>query len=69
MILEDANGTAYRYRISEFLQVGPDDTWVTEPAEGRDVVSLQTCTEAFNDFMTLGPNWEVRFIARADRVD
>ena len=68
VILEDANGVAFRYRVSEFLQVAPDNTWVTEPVEGRDMVSLQTCIESFNDFATLGPNWGIRFIARADRV-
>jgi sortase A len=68
VILEDTNGTVYRYRISEFLQVAPGDTWVTEPVDGREMISLQTCTETFNDFATLGPNWAVRFIARADRI-
>ena len=68
VILEDTNGTVYRYRISEFLQVAPGDTWVTEPVDGREMISLQTCTETFNDFATLGPNWAVRFIVRADRV-
>ena len=68
VILEDANGTLYRYRVSEFLQVTSDDTWVTGPVEGRQMISLQTCIESFNDFATLGPNWSVRFIVRADRV-
>ena len=46
----------------------PGNTRVTEPVEERDKVSLQTCIESFNDFATLGPNWAVRFVARADRV-
>ena len=68
VILEDALGRAYRYRVSEFLAVEPDDTWVAEPVEGRDVVSLQTCIETLNDIFTLGPNWEARFVVQAERV-
>jgi sortase A len=66
--LTDANGKVYEYQVSEFLQVSPDDTWVTKPVAGRDMVSLQTCIESYGDFVTLGPNWTVRFIVRADRV-
>ena len=66
--LTDANGKVYEYRVSEFLQVSPDDTWVTKPVAGRKMISLQTCIESFGDFVTLGPNWTVRFIVRADRV-
>ncbi len=68
VILEDALGRAYRYRVSEFLAVEPGDTWVTEPVEGRDVVSLQTCIETLNDVFTLGPDWEARFVVQAERV-
>ena len=66
--LTDANGKVYEYRVSEFLQVSPNDTWVTKPEAGRKILSLQTCIESPNDFVTLGPNWTVRFIVRADRV-
>jgi sortase A len=68
IFLTDANGTGYKYRVSESLQIDPSDVWVTEPVAGRDVVSLQTCIENFGDFATLGPNWNVRFIIRADKV-
>ncbi len=68
LFLEDTNGTVYEYRISEFLTVGPWETWVTKPLAGRDVLSLQTCIEAPGDFFTLGPNWATRFIVHADRV-
>ncbi|MDQ3942679.1 MAG: class E sortase [Actinomycetota bacterium] len=68
VILTDTNGTLYRYRVSEFLTIRPSDTWVMHPLSGRDVVSLQTCIEAPGDFATLGPNWEARFVVRADRV-
>jgi sortase A len=68
VILTDANGTVYHYLVSELLTVGPNDSWVTRPVEGRDVVSLQTCIEAPGDFFTLGPSWTARFIVRADRL-
>jgi sortase A len=68
VFLADTNGTVYRYQVSEFLTVGPSETWVTQPVEGRDVLSLQTCIEAPGDFFTLGPNWTARLIVRADRV-
>ena len=67
VVLHDSLGQAYRYRVSEILQVDPMDLWVTSPT-GRDMVSLQTCIENYGDFATLGPNWNVRYIVRADRV-
>ena len=66
--LKDANGTLYRYRVTEFLTVWPSDTWAANPVAGREIVSLQTCIEKPGDFSTLGPNWSARFIVRADRV-
>jgi sortase A len=72
--LEDANGTVYTYRVSEIFAVSPSDTWVTAPIPGRDVVSLQTCTESVDDWWTLGPNLFAsgpesgRLVVRADRV-
>lgn len=68
VILEDANGTVYDYQVSDILVVSPNDTWVTEPVAGRDMVSLQTCIESPGDFTTLGPDWAARIVVRADRV-
>lgn len=39
--LTDANGTQYTYEVFEVLIVQPDDLWVLEPLEGRNIVSLQ----------------------------
>lgn len=69
IILQDSLGQVYTYRVSEVLQVLPTDLSVTAPLPGRDVVSLQTCIENFGDFVTLGPNWNVRLTVHADRVD
>ncbi len=60
--------------MTEMFAVTPSDTWVTEPISGRDVVSLQTCTESVNDWWTIGPSLmesgpeSGRLIVRADRV-
>jgi sortase A len=66
--LKDTLGRVYEYRVSEFLQVMPEEAWVTNRDSDREMISLQTCIETFGDFATLGPNWAVRFIVRADRV-
>ncbi len=67
--LEDTHGTLYTYQVVEALTLNPDDTWVTEPVVGKDMVSLQTCVEATDDLHTLGPNWSARFVVRAERTE
>jgi sortase A len=66
--LGDVNGTTYTYEVTEFKEITPDETWVTTPKPGRDMVTLQTCIENFGDYWTMGPNWYVRYIVQADRV-
>jgi sortase A len=66
--LGDINGTTYTYKVTDFKEITPDETWVTTPKPGRDMVSLQTCIETFGDYWTMGPNWYVRYIVQADRV-
>ena len=74
VILEDSKGTVYTYRVTEIFAVSPSDVWVTQPIPGRDVVSLQTCTETPDDWWTLGPGLygggpeSGRLVVRADRV-
>ena len=67
--LYDANGTTYTYEVTEIFEVLPSETWVTDQDTGRDMVSLQTCIENYGDYWTMGPNWYVRYVVRADRVD
>ena len=67
VFLTDANGKTYTYAVSEILEVPITDLSVTEPV-GRDVVSLQTCIEDYGDYWTEGPNWNVRYVVRADKV-
>jgi sortase A len=66
--LGDVNGTTYTYEVTDFKEITPDETWVTTPKPGRNMVSLQTCIENFGDYWTMGPNWYVRYIVQADRV-
>ena len=66
--LYDANGTTYTYEVTEIFEVAPTETWVTNQVAGRDMISLQTCIENYGDYWTMGPNWYVRYVVRADRV-
>jgi sortase A len=66
--LYDANGTTYTYEVTEILEVWPTESWVTGAVVGRDMVSLQTCIENYGDYWTMGPNWYVRYVVRADKV-
>ena len=72
--LEDSEGTVYTYRVTEIFAVKPSDYWVTKPVPGRDVISLQTCTESVDDWWTIGPSLiesgpeSGRLVVRADRV-
>ncbi len=59
IILEDAAGGRYPYRVTESLVVGPEDTSVLEPVPGRSIVSLQTCTL---------PDYSDRLVVRGELV-
>jgi sortase A len=68
IFLEDTLGRAYEYRVTEALQLTPQDTWIKRPPEGKDVVSLQTCIETLGNVWTMGPNWAARYVVQAERV-
>ena len=42
--ISDAEGTQYVYEVFSVFEVTPFDLYVTEPVEGRNIVTLQTCT-------------------------
>ncbi len=44
VIVTDANGTEYTYEVFDEFEVAPTDLYVTEPIEGKNIVTLQTCT-------------------------
>jgi sortase A len=74
--LTDANGTTYEYRVTEKFAVNPSENWVTDPIAGRDMITLQTCTDSVDPstwwditpkLMQAGPN-SGRLVVRADKV-
>lgn len=58
--LRDGKGRIYLYRIFDKKVVKPGQTSVTEPVEGRNIVTLQTCTL---------PDYRQRLIVRAELTD
>ncbi|HZY58018.1 MAG: class E sortase [Actinomycetota bacterium] len=54
----DADGKEYTYRVFRELAVSPTDLSVAEPVEGKDVLTLQTCTL---------PDYSQRMIVQAER--
>lgn len=58
VVLRDGD-RRYSYRVFEKKVVGPRALSVTEPLEGRNIVSLQTCTL---------PDYRQRLVVRAELV-
>jgi sortase A len=56
----DSEGNRYTYRVFEEFVVQPEDLYVTEPVEGKNILTLQTCTL---------PNYTERLVTRAELVD
>lgn len=56
----DANGKDYTYRVFRSFVVEPTDVSVTEPLEGRNILTLQTCTL---------PDYTQRLIVQAEKVE
>jgi sortase A len=59
VVLEDAEGKKYVYRVFDKMVVGPNAVSVKEPVEGKNIVTLQTCTL---------PNYKQRLIVQAELV-
>lgn len=74
IFLQDTLGRVYKYRMNEISGVAPNASWITRPVEGKDVISLQTCTETPDDWWTLGPSLfgggpeSGRLVVQAERV-
>ena len=58
--LADANDKVYTYRVARQFVASPTDLSVTEPVEGKDILTLQTCTL---------PDYSQRLIVQAEKVD
>ncbi len=56
----DANGTRYTYEVFKEFVVSPTDLSVTEPIEGKNILTLQTCTL---------PDYSQRLIVQAELVN
>jgi sortase A len=56
----DSEGTKYTYRVFDEFVVKPTDLSVTKPVEGKNILTLQTCTL---------PDYSERIITRAELVD
>lgn len=55
----DADGREYVYEVFRETVVSPTDFSVTEPVEGKDVLTLQTCTL---------PDYAQRLVVQAEKV-
>lgn len=60
IFVEDAEGTEYTYRVFKDFVVGPSDLSVTEPVDGKNVLTLQTCTL---------PDYSERLIVQAELIE
>jgi sortase A len=58
--ITDADGTKYTYEVFKEFTVSPTDLSVTDPVEGRNILTLQTCTL---------PDYSQRLIVQAELVD
>ncbi len=58
--IRDDKGRIYLYRVFDKRVVKPGQTSVTEPVEGRNIVTLQSCTL---------PDYRKRLIVRAELTD
>ncbi len=59
IIVEDANGKKYTYKVFKEFVVEPTNLSVTEPVPGKDVLTLQTCTL---------PDYSQRLVVQAEKV-
>jgi sortase A len=59
VVLEDAEGQRYVYKVFDKMVVGPNAVSVKEPVEGKNIVTLQTCTL---------PSYKDRLIVQAELV-
>jgi sortase A len=58
--LTDADGTKYTYEVFKEFTVSPTDLSVTDPVDGKNILTLQTCTL---------PDYSQRLIVQAELVN
>lgn len=59
IFVTDSTGKQYTYRVFKEFVVDPTDVFITRPIEGKNIVTLQTCTL---------PDYSQRLIVQAERV-
>jgi len=59
VLLTDSEGIRYVYKVFDRRIVGPDEVSVKKPIEGKNIVSLQTCTL---------PDYKERLVVQAELV-
>ena len=59
VLLTDSEDTKYVYKVFDRQVVGPDEVSVKKPIEGKNIVSLQTCTL---------PDYKERLVVQAELV-
>ena len=59
VLITDSAGKRYVYKVFKIFVVDPEDVSVTRPLQGRNIVSLQTCTL---------PDYSSRLIVQAEKV-
>jgi sortase A len=60
IFVTDAKGRDYTYEVFQVLEVGPTDLFVTEPQDGKNILTLQSCTL---------PDYANRLIVQAELKD
>ena len=60
IFLTDSDGTRYTYKVFEKRVISPSEVDILQPVEGKNIVSLQTCTL---------PDYSHRLIVRGELVD
>jgi sortase A len=60
VLISDATGAKYTYRVYKKFVVSPEASWVTKPVPSKNILTLQTCTL---------PDYKDRLIVRAELVD
>lgn len=60
VFVEDASGRRYTYEVFRQFIVNPTDVSVTRPVEGKNILTLQTCTL---------PDYSKRLVVQAELVE
>lgn len=60
VFITDADGNRYTYRVFKEFTVSPEDLSVTKPVDGKNILTLQTCTL---------PDYSQRLIVQAELVE